>query len=54
MPDLDYIWTDTKVDIIAKKQSMDGSAKKDDPHTAKVPAATKTLDKKMRSRRDSL
>jgi NAD-dependent DNA ligase len=24
MPDLDYIWTDTKVDIIAKKQSMDG------------------------------
>ena len=24
MPDIDYIWTDTKVDIIAKKQSMDG------------------------------
>jgi NAD-dependent DNA ligase len=24
MPVIDYIWTDTKVDIIAKKQSMDG------------------------------
>jgi NAD-dependent DNA ligase len=24
MPELDYIWTDTNVDIIAKKQSMDG------------------------------
>jgi DNA ligase (NAD+) len=24
MPDIDYIWTDTKVDIIVKKQSKDG------------------------------